>query len=134
MPHQGVKDAGLELNPLCPAYRPSVHSAQQIGMPNNSSEMKYAIMNAPLPYCAANPGNRRKLPSPTALPATAMITPKRDVHVSPIRPRCIRSGCRGRVEPGRVENHNSNISIPRRIIPQKIAATIFFGSSRGGVA
>src|SRR5690606_26256425 len=32
-------------------------------------------MNAPPSYLAANPGNRRKLPSPTALPVTARMTP-----------------------------------------------------------
>lgn len=39
-------------------------------------------MKAPLPYCAANPGKRRKLPRPTALPATAMITPMRELQPS----------------------------------------------------
>src|SRR4030095_8071702 len=39
-------------------------------------------MKAPLPYCAARPGKRRKLPRPIALPATARMTPRREYHMS----------------------------------------------------
>lgn len=39
-------------------------------------------MNAPPPYSATCPGKRRKLPSPTALPATARITPTLEFHDS----------------------------------------------------
>lgn len=45
-------------------------------MPISKKAQKYAIMKAPPPYCAASPGNRKKLPKPTALPATANITPR----------------------------------------------------------
>src|SRR5687768_15639849 len=37
-------------------------------------------MNAPPPFAAAWPGKRRKLPRPTADPATARITPRRVPH------------------------------------------------------
>ena len=56
-----------------------------MGMPSTSSETKYGSMNAPPPFCAAVPGNRRKLPSPTAEPATARITPIREPHCSRFR-------------------------------------------------
>lgn len=39
-------------------------------------------MNAPPPFWAATEGNRRKLPSPMALPATAMMMPSRLPHRS----------------------------------------------------
>src|SRR5687767_12047418 len=55
-------------------------------MPTSSSATKYGIMNAPPPCCAAVPGKRRKLPSPTAEPATARITPSRVPQRSP--PSC----------------------------------------------
>ena len=42
--------------------------------------MKYGIMKAPPPFSAAWPGKRKKLPSPTAEPATARMTPTRLVH------------------------------------------------------
>ena len=53
-----------------------------IGRPTRMNAMKYGIMNTPPSYCAARPGNRRKLPSPTALPVTARITPTRVAHDS----------------------------------------------------
>ena len=39
-------------------------------------------MNAPPPYSATNPGNLKKFPKPTALPATASMTPSRVFHPS----------------------------------------------------
>ena len=59
-----------------------VHSTQQMGMPRMISEMKYGIMKTPPPLVAARPGNRRKLPSPTAEPATARMTPSREPQLS----------------------------------------------------
>jgi len=55
---------------------------EDIASPIASVPDYLAIMNAPLPYCAASPGNRRKLPKPTALPATARMTPRRELHFS----------------------------------------------------
>ena len=46
-------------------------------------------MNAPLPYCAASPGKRRKLPNPTALPATARITPSLELQASFLGADCM---------------------------------------------
>src|SRR5687767_5628695 len=59
-----------------------VHSAQPIGMPRKSRAQRYGIMKAPPPLAAACPGKRRKLPSPTAEPATARMTPSRVPHSS----------------------------------------------------
>jgi len=39
-------------------------------------------MKAPPPFIAAFPGNLNKLPSPTAEPATAKMTPRREAHCS----------------------------------------------------
>ena len=62
--------------PSLPPLRPMLHSTQLSGMPISRKAQKYAIMNAPPPYCAASPGKRKKLPKPTALPATASMTPR----------------------------------------------------------
>src|SRR3990172_10650656 len=59
-----------------------VHSAHPIGMPRKIRAQKYGIRKAPPPFCAACPGNRRKLPKPTAEPATARMTPTRVPHCS----------------------------------------------------
>ena len=73
---------GAELKPFPPAYLPIAHSAHPIGSPIIKKLTAYATMNAPPPYCAAKPGNLKKFPNPTALPATAMMTPNRDPHCS----------------------------------------------------
>src|ERR1043165_2819322 len=72
-----------------------VHSAQPIGIPTSTSATKYGIMNAPPPFAAAVPGKRRKLPSPTAEPATARMTPSLLPHCSRFASlTCARSGHR----------------------------------------
>ncbi len=48
-----------------------------MGIPTSRRATKYGIMNAPPPFCAAWPGKRRKLPSPTADPETARIERER---------------------------------------------------------
>src|SRR5688572_5967099 len=54
-------------------------------MPSSKRATKYGIMNAPPPFCTAWPGKRRKLPRPTAEPATARITPSRLFQWSALR-------------------------------------------------
>ena len=73
--HSARKMPGVEWNPRAPPRRPIDHSAQARGSPSSSNATKYGIMNVPPSYFAAKPGKRRKLPSPTALPVTARITP-----------------------------------------------------------
>src|SRR3989338_1562902 len=63
-----------------PPYLPSVHSIHMSGIPKRKSDMKYGIMKAPPPFDAAWTGKRRKLPRPTALPATAIMMPSRVPH------------------------------------------------------
>src|SRR3989339_315101 len=58
-----------------PPNRPIVHSIHISGSPSRKREMKYGMRKAPPPFCAACTGNLRKLPSPTAEPATARIIP-----------------------------------------------------------
>ena len=71
-----------ELKPFAPPCLPIVHSTIAIGMPTTKNEITYASINAAPPYIATCPGNFRKFPSPTALPATAKITPMREFQFS----------------------------------------------------
>ena len=68
--------------PRMPPRLPIAHSTQHNGTPNSKNAQKYAIINAPPPYCAASPGNLKKFPNPTALPATASIVPSWVFHVT----------------------------------------------------
>jgi len=61
--------------PNPPPNLPAVHSIHIKGIPRRRKEIKYGIINAPPPFCAAWTGKRKKFPSPTADPATARIIP-----------------------------------------------------------
>jgi hypothetical protein len=73
---------GAEWWPYCPPCRPIAHSTQRSGIPIRTNEMRYGMRNAPPPFWAACAGKRRKLPSPTALPAIASTSPTRVPHCS----------------------------------------------------
>jgi len=68
--------------PNPPPNLPAVHSIHIKGIPRKIKEIKYGIINAPPPFCAAWTGKRKKFPSPTAEPATARIIPALVFQVS----------------------------------------------------
>jgi hypothetical protein len=53
-----------------------------MGRPRKKRARKYGIRKAAPSYFAARPGKRRKLPSPTALPVTARMTPREEPQLS----------------------------------------------------
>ncbi len=67
---------------LRPPKRPMLHSIHSSGMPMSRKQMRYGMMKAPPPLFTACTGKRRKLPSPTALPAMARISPTLVPHDS----------------------------------------------------
>ena len=56
-------------------WRPTMNSAIIPGIPKRNTQMMYMTMKAAPPFCPAMNGNLQMLPSPTALPAVARITP-----------------------------------------------------------